>query len=127
MSRNTTTTLLAAAVLALGVDLALWAGHVVWRGRALDALTPIVERIEALEADISADEEWLGRNERLAQGYGRHREYAERLTLRAQRAQARAALVDAYNDRVRRLYRRFYLAPVRAPQPPLRSSEPTPR
>lgn len=125
MTRKTTTTWLIALVLVLVVDLALWTGHVLWRGREVRALAPMLQRIEALEEDIAGDDDWIGRNERLAQGYGQHREYAERLALRGQRARAQARLVEAYNDRIRRIYRRFYLAPVPAPDPPLRPPGPT--
>jgi hypothetical protein len=124
MTRKTARTWLIALVLALAADLALWTGHVLWRGREVRALAPILQRIEALEADIAGDDDWIGRNERLAQGYGRHQEYAERLALRGQRARAHARLVEAYNDRILRIYRRFYLAPLPPPNPPLRPPGP---
>lgn len=101
-------------------DLALWGGHVLWRDRALQRLSPMLEQIESLEAAISEDDTWISRNERLTQGYGRHRDYADRLVLRAQRTQAHDVMVETYNGRVRGLYRRFYLAPTPAPTPPFR-------
>jgi hypothetical protein len=104
-------TLLFIVVVAVGGDLALWGGHVLWR-----------DRIDSLEATISEDDTWISRNERLTQGYGRHRDYAERLVLLAQRTRAHDVLVETYNTRVRGLYRRFYLAPAPAPTPPFRET-----
>ncbi len=112
--------LLLIVVVAVAGDLALWGGHVLWRNRALQRLSPMIEQIESLKATISEDDIWIGRNERLAQGYGRHRDYADRLLLRAQRTRAHDAMVEAYNDRVRDLYRRFYLALAPGPTPPFR-------
>ena len=99
-------------------DLSLWGGHVLWRARAMHALQPVVEQFEHLEDQLSEDDLWIQRNGRLTQGYGRHREYAQRLELRAQRARARDMLVEAYNARGRSLFRRFYLAPTPKPAPP---------
>jgi hypothetical protein len=115
-------TLLFIVVVAVGGDLALWGGHVLWRDRALQRLSPMLEQIDSLEATISEDDTWISRNERLTQGYGRHRDYAERLVLLAQRTRAHDVLVETYNTRVRGLYRRFYLAPAPAPTPPFRET-----
>ena len=41
------------------------------------------------------------------------------MTERGRRVRAHAALVEAYNRRVEALYRRFYLAPLPAPPPPV--------
>jgi hypothetical protein len=115
-------TLLFIVVVAVGGDLALWGGHVLWRDRALQRLSPMLEQIDSLEATISEDDTWISRNERLTQGYGRHRDYADRLVLLAQRTRAHDVLVETYNTRVRGLYRRFYLAPAPAPTPPFRET-----
>jgi hypothetical protein len=112
--------LLLIVVLAVGGDLALWGAHVIWRDRAVQRLAPMLEQIDSLEATVSEDEDWLSRNERLTQGYGRHRDFADRLVLLAQRTRAHEVLVETYNGRLRSLYRRFYLAPAPAPTPPLR-------
>jgi len=112
--------LLVVVVAVLLGDLALWGGHVLWRDRALQRLSPMLEQIESLEAAISEDDTWISRNERLTQGYGRHRDYADRLVLRAQRTRAHDVMVETYNGRVRGLYRRFYLVPTPAPSPPFR-------
>jgi hypothetical protein len=122
MKRGSRGALLFIVVVAVGGDLALWGGHVLWRDRALQRLSPMLEQIDSLEATISEDDTWISRNERLAQGYGRHRDYADRLVLLAQRARAHEVLVETYNRRVRSLYRRFYLAPARAPTPPFRET-----
>ena len=119
MKRSTRALLVLVITTAVGVNLALWGGHVLWRDRALRDLSPILAQVDTLEARISEDNTWISRNERLAQGYGRHRDYADRLELRAQRTRAHNVLVETYNGRVRSLYRRFYFAPVPAPIPPL--------
>lgn len=104
---------------ALGGDLLLWAGHVVWREAAMRELEPLAGQIEALAEQIAEDDAWLSKNQRLLQGYGQHGELARRLAERGRRAEAHAALVEAYDRRVRKAYRRFYLAPVPAPRPPI--------
>jgi hypothetical protein len=122
MKRSTTGVFILVAFVAVAGDLALWAGHVLWRNRALQRMSPMLEQIDSLEATISEDDTWIRRNERLTQGYGRHRDYADRIVLRAQRTRAHDVMVDAYNRRVRSLYRRFYLAPAPAPTPPFREA-----
>lgn len=114
--------LLFIAVVAVVGNLALWGGHVLWRGRALQSLSPMLAQIDSLEATIAEDATWISRNERLTQGYGRHRDYADRLVLLAQRTRAHDVLVETYNSRVHILYRRFYLAPAPTPIPPFRET-----
>lgn len=107
-------------------DALLWSAHVVWRDAAMRDLAPLVGRIEALADQIAADDAWISRNRRLLQGYGQHEELARRMSGRGRRARAYAALVDAYNRRVAVLYRRFYIAPLPAPAPPMLEALPSP-
>jgi hypothetical protein len=114
-----------AVSVALAGDVIVWSGHVLWRDRALEALDPVLEQIEALAEAVAADDAWISKNQRLLQGYGQHEELARRMTERGRRSRVHAALVEAYNGRVERIYRRFYLAPVPAPRPPVVGLDPT--
>jgi len=104
---------------AAAADVLLWSGHVVWRDAAMRDLAPLVGQIEALADEIAAEDAWISRNRRVLQGYGLHAELARRMSDRGRRARAYAALVDTYNRRVQVLYRRFYIAPLPAPRPPI--------
>lgn len=114
---------IAATVLAglLALDLAAWAAHVRWRDAAMAELAPVTEQVEILAAQLAEDDEWIERNSRLTQQYSQHDQFTARLEGRGRRRTAHDALVDAYNARVLRLYRRFYLAPLPAPDPPLKA------
>lgn len=102
------------------LDLAGWAVHVQWRTAALGELTPVTDQIDRLAAELAEDDEWIERKSRLAQQYAEHDQFTERIESRGRRLVAHNALVDAYNEQVARLYRRFYLAPMPAPEPPFR-------
>ncbi len=108
---------------ALVADGVLWSAHVLWRNRALEGLDPLLAQIDSLAEGIAADDAWISKNQRLLQGYGQHEELSRRVTERGRRARAYSALVEVYNRRVETLYRRFYLAPVPAPRPPLLQPE----
>ncbi len=103
------------------LDLAGWAIHVKWRTAALEELTPVTDQIDRLAAELTEDDEWIERKARLAQQYAEHDQFTERIEARGRRRVAHNALVDAYNGQVARLYRRFYLAPMPAPDPPFRT------
>ena len=105
----------------LVLDLAAWAGHVRWRNRAMMELATITEQADLLATQLADDDAWIERNSRLTQQYAQQNRFAARVEARGRRRTAHDALVDAYNARVLRLYRRFYLAPVPAPDPPLRA------
>ncbi len=102
------------------LDLAAWAVHVQWRTAAMGELTPVTDQIERLAAELAVDDEWIQRKARLAQQYAEHDQFTERIEARGRRRVAHNALVDAYNGQVARLYRRFYLVPMPAPEPPVR-------
>ena len=101
----------------LVLDLAAWAAHVQWRNAALGELTPVTDQIENLAVQLAEDDEWIERNSRLTQQDSQHDQYTGRIEARGRRRVAHNALVDAYNEQLVRLYRRFYLAPMAAPEP----------
>jgi hypothetical protein len=105
----------------LVLDLAAWAGHVRWRDRAMTELATITEQVDLLATRLAEDDAWIERNSRLTQQYAQQHRFAARVEARGRRRTAHDALVDAYNARVMHLYRRFYLAPLPAPAPPLRA------
>ena len=111
----------AAAVLTtlLVLDLAAWAAHVRRRKAGMAKLAPIAEQVEIFAQQLAEDDEWIARNSRLAQQYSQHDEFARRIEARGRRHAAHNALVDAYNAQVLRLFRRYYVAPLPAPDPPL--------
>lgn len=102
------------------LDLAAWGIHVQWRTAAMGELTPVTTQIDRLAVELAEDDEWIERKARLAQQYSEHDQFTERIEARGRRRVAHNALVDAYNGQVTRLYRRFYLAPMPAPEPPVR-------
>ncbi len=110
--------LLVGLVTLVAADLALWGAHVVWRSSALVELRPVAEQAAKLAEQLAEDDRWLEVNAGLMQEYGQPARFAARAQARARRTAAHRALVDAYNEQVTRLYRRFYLAPVPAPRPP---------
>ena len=113
---------LGVAVLALFtvIDLGAWAVHVRWRDTSMEELTPVVDQIDILVAQLDEDAGWFERNGRLTQQYSEHEQFAARLEAQGRRRTTHNALVDAYNEQVLRLYTRFYLAPLPAPTPPFR-------
>ena len=80
----------------------------------------MTDQIEALAVQLAEDDDWVERNSRLTQQYSQHDQFASRIEARGRRRTAHNALVDSYNEQVRWLYRRFYLALTPAPEPPLR-------
>ena len=70
---------------------------------------------------IAEDDAWIASNSDLMQEYGQPDRYAARLQARGRRAAAHKALVDTYNEQLSSIYRRFYLAPLPAPDPPVRA------
>lgn len=113
-------TLLALVVVA---DLGAWGVHLVQRGRAVRELEPVAAQLDSLRERIAEDDRWIDQNSRLMEGYGQHAEYAQRLSLRARRARAHDALVEVHNARLTEAYRRrYFVAPLPAPPPPLASA-----
>jgi len=104
----------------LVLDLASWGVHVQWRDAAVEKLDVVTEQIETLATQLAEDDEWIERNSRLTQQYSQHDQFAGRIEGRGRRRTAHNALVDAYNEQVEWLYRRFYVAPLPAPDPPFR-------
>lgn len=100
--------------------MATWAVHVQWRDAAIEKLGIVTDQIEALAEQLAEDDDWVERNSRLTQQYSQHDMFASRIEARGRRRTAHNALVDSYNEQVRWLYRRFYLALTPAPAPPLR-------
>jgi len=105
----------------LVVDLAAWGVHVQWRNASMEKLGPVADQIETLETQLAEDDDWIERNSTLTQQYSQHNQFAARIEARGRRRAAHNALVDGYNEQIRWIYRRFYLAPVPAPEPPLRN------
>ena len=104
----------------LVLDLAAWGVHVQWRDAAMEKLGPVSDQIDTLATQLAEDDEWIERNSRLTQQYSQHDQFAGRIEGRGRRRTAHNALVDAYNEQVEWLYRRFYVAPLPAPDPPFR-------
>jgi hypothetical protein len=93
--------------------------------RATAELEALGARIDSVEARLAEDDAWLDRNGRMAQGYGLGDAFARRLEGRARRAALRDSLVEAYDQRVQRFFRRFGPAsPVRRPALPEKPSPP---
>ena len=104
----------------LVLDLATWAVHVQWRDAAVEKLGIVTDQIEVLAVQLAEDDEWIERNSRLTQQYSQHDQFASRIEARGRRRTTHNALVDSYNEQIRWLYRRFYLALAPAPEAPLR-------
>lgn len=112
--------LLTLLTLLIVADLGAWGLHVWWRDRALERLEPVVRQMDRLEGEVRRDDAWIERNSRLAQEYAQHGDFAQRVAARGRRVRTHDALVESYNEQLRYVYRRFYLAPLPAPHPPLR-------
>ena len=104
----------------LVLDLAAWGVHVQWRDAAMEKLGPVSDQIETLATQLAEDDEWIARNSRLTQQYSQHSQFADRIEARGRRRAGHNALVDGYNEQIRWIYRRFYLALTPGPDLPLR-------
>jgi hypothetical protein len=104
----------------LVLDLATWGVHVQWRDAGIEKLGPVTDQIDTLAIQLAEDDDWIERNSRLTQQYSQHTQFADRIEARGRRRAAYNALVDGYNEQIRWIYRRFYLAPLPAPETPLR-------
>ena len=97
----------------------VWGGHVYWRSQGMEELWAVRAQIDTLATQLDEDDHWVETRARLMEEYSQHQEFAARLAARGRRARAYTMLVAAYNERVSYLYRRFYLAPLPAPEPPV--------